>query len=299
MQWDIGYGKFSGGLNYRPKLEISYTLEESTIELLSQNEFTIAHDEVIENRLEVGFSKDGHRNIGCFEFDLTQIPDVDNTITSVMYVQMQVNNKLAKANLRFHLELVRQKSQTKDYEAFKNRDVVERIGYEVSSEDIEQNPMQRFIFDSYTIKELLENSSKDDKFYFVMYATSQKQLCQNQNVHWLDIKRADRPKLIIKYIKKRRNGVGEVSDFKFFKEDSKIKLTWKNPTDEAFRGVIVVKNRFHVPSSPYDGQKLYGGRDNYTYDSFGATDINKYYAVFTYDDVPNFSEATSIFYRGE
>ena len=62
--------------------------------------------------------------------------------------------------------------------------------------------------------------------------------------------------------------------------------------------MIVVKNRFHIPCSPYDGQKLYGGMANYTFDNFGATDIDKYYAVFTYDDVPNFSEATSLKYEG-
>jgi len=76
-----------------------------------------------------------------------------------------------------------------------------------------------------------------------------------------------------------------------------IKLSWKNPKDEAFKGVIVVKNPFHIPSSPYDGQKLYGGKDAYTYDNFGALDESKYYAVFTYDDVPNFSEPCSVFYR--
>ena len=33
--------------------------------------------------------------------------------------------------------------------------------------------------------------------------------------------------------------------------------------DDGFKGVIVVKNPFKVPCSPYDGQKLYGGVDNY------------------------------------
>jgi hypothetical protein len=51
-----------------------------------------------------------------------------------------------------------------------------------------------------------------------------------------------------------------------------------------------VKNRFKVPCSPYDGQKLYGGSDSYTYDNFGDKNIHKYYAIFSYDDVPNFSK---------
>jgi len=39
MQWDIGYGKFSGGLTYRPKLDISYTVDEAKLELQSSRVF--------------------------------------------------------------------------------------------------------------------------------------------------------------------------------------------------------------------------------------------------------------------
>jgi hypothetical protein len=54
-----------------------------------------------------------------------------------------------------------------------------------------------------------------------------------------------------------------------------------------------------VPCSPYDGQKLYGGTDNYTYDNFGDKMVHKYYAVFSYDDVPNFSEPTFLEFGAE
>ena len=80
-------------------------------------------------------------------------------------------------------------------------------------------------------------------------------------------------------------------------ENKIIKLEWNNPDDEAFKGVIVVKNPFRIPCSPYDGQKIYGGSDNYTYDKFGDTETTKYFAVFSYDDVPNFSEPTYIKYE--
>ena len=66
------------------------------------------------------------------------------------------------------------------------------------------------------------------------------------------------------------------------------------PDDEECKGVIVVKNAFRVPCSPYDGQKLYGGSDSYTFDNFGDKRVHKYYAVFSYDDVPNFSKAVTI-----
>ena len=77
-----------------------------------------------------------------------------------------------------------------------------------------------------------------------------------------------------------------------------IKLTWKNPKDEKLKGVFVVRNRFREPSSPYDGVKLYAGLDEYTYDNFGSLDVDKYYSVFTYNDVPIFSEPVTIEYIG-
>jgi hypothetical protein len=77
-------------------------------------------------------------------------------------------------------------------------------------------------------------------------------------------------------------------------------LKEKSHTKEAnLVGVRVVKNPFRVPLSPYDGQKIYGGKDEYTYDKFGSLDENKYFALFTYDNVPNFSEPTWIQYKKE
>ena len=76
-----------------------------------------------------------------------------------------------------------------------------------------------------------------------------------------------------------------------------MKLTWDNPTSDDFKGVYVVRNRFHKPKNHLDGDKIYAGTDNYTYDDFGSTNIDKYYAVFTYDNVPNYSEPTIIKYE--
>ncbi len=113
------------------------------------------------------------------------------------------------------------------------------------------------------------------------------------------MKRQVRPKLVIDYIKKRQYGVEQVSGLRTSIENGMIRLDWKNPSDDAFRGVVVVKNPFHVPSSPFDGIKLYGGPDSYTYDNFGDKEVQKYYAVFTYDDVPNYSEAAWVGYNVE
>ena len=76
-----------------------------------------------------------------------------------------------------------------------------------------------------------------------------------------------------------------------------IKLSWENPKDIDFSGCYVVRNSFHPPKVFSDGVKLYGGADSYTFDNFGSLDKRKFYAVFTYDDVPNFSEPTIIEYQ--
>lgn len=301
MQWDIGYGPFSGGLVFRPKLEINYTVHEAKIEMQSVYEATISVDGVKENSLDAGYDAKGKKRFASAEFDFTQLPDIDNTIISEAYIEFDVAKINAKSNLRFHVELVRvKKDQALDYTLIKNRDIVERIGYDVSVAELKKERSQRFVFDKYTISEIeerVESTQDDEKLIFVMYATSEKSFCKNESVSWLDSKRFNRPRLTINYIKKRRQGVEKVSDLRYSLDNGQIRLDWKNPDDDAFRGVLVVKNPFHVPSNPYDGQKLYGGRDSYTYDSFGSKEVHKYYAVFTYDDVPNFSEATFVEYN--
>ena len=46
-----------------------------------------------------------------------------------------------------------------------------------------------------------------------------------------------------------------------------------------------------------DGVKLYGGKDTWTYDDFASLEKKKYYAIFAYDDVPNFSEPATAVYN--
>jgi hypothetical protein len=76
-----------------------------------------------------------------------------------------------------------------------------------------------------------------------------------------------------------------------------VKLTWQKPEEDNIVGSYVVRNRFHPPKTPYDGVKLYAGSDEYTYDNFGSTKVPKYYAIFSYDDVPNYSEGEVIYYE--
>ena len=294
MQWDIGYGSFSGGLTYRPKLDISYTINEARIDLQSSSETTATKDKMIESSLNVGFDKDGEKKYGCIEFDLSNLPEMDNTVISDAYIDIEASKINSVSELRFHIEMIVPCDGEKTYEKIKNRNIIERIGYDVSITDIKNRSKQRFIFDKHAITEMLKNSQSSSTVLFIISSSSQKSFSKAQDVSWCDTKRIKRPSLIINYLKKRRLAPQKVENLKHSVESGIIKLEWDSSTDDGCKGYIVVKNPFRIPCSPYDGQKLYGGIDNYTYDNFGDKDVHKYYAVFSYDDVPNFSEPAFI-----
>lgn len=294
MQWDIGYGKFSGGLTYRPKLDISYTVDEAKIELNSSKEFSILKNKLMENELVAGYDKNGYRKYACIEFDLSQWPQMDNTVISSAYIELDAIKVNSINNIRFHIEMILPYEGKQTYETIKKREIIERIGYDVSVADMKSDSKHRFVFDTYAIDEMVENIERNFKAVFVISASSPKPLSTNQDVIFMDEKRVKRPSLIINYIKKRRNAPSQVNNLRYKIESNTIKLEWDIPKDNGYKGAIVVKNPFKIPCTPYDGQKLYGGMDNYTYDNFGDIGTHKYYAVFSYDDVPNFSEPASI-----
>ncbi len=290
MQWDIGYGKFSGGLTYRPKLDISYTIKEARLDIESAMEYSIEVSQTKTEKLIAGFDRNGNKIYGCMKFDLSNLPDMENIVISEAYIELTAQNVQAKGSIRFHVEMIEPIRDDIDYENIQKRDIVERIGYDVSVTDIKSNPKQRFVFDRFAINELLNYSQEHNRVSFVITPTSQAQLCQKQFVNFMDEKKLNPPSLVIKYIKKRRNPPQKVKNLRIKLEKGIFKLEWENPQEEGFKGVIVVKNANKVPCTPYDGQKIYGGSDNYTYDKFGDAKIHKYYAVFSYDDVPNFSD---------
>ena len=294
MQWDIGYGEFSGGLTFRPKLDITYTIEDARIDLQSSSEFTVTKENVIEDKLSVGYDKNGDEKFGCIEFNLANLPEVDNTVISNAYIDLEASKIDALNDLRFHLEMIVPCVGEKTYDKIKNRNIIERIGYDVSVADVKNSAKQRFVFDTYAVSEMINSVDENNKVEFVLSASSQKDFSKLQSINWIDSKRIKRPSLVINYIKKRRTPPQQVANLKQTIENGIIKLQWDNPDDDGYKGAIVVKNPFRVPCSPYDGQKLYGGADTYTFDNFGDKNVHKYYAVFSYDDVPNFSEPVFI-----
>jgi len=294
MQWDIGYGEFSGGLTYRPMLDISYTVHNAKVILDSYSELSASKEAIVEDSLKVGFDKNGDSVYGCIDFDLSNLPKTENTNITDAYIEIEASNIDSLNHLRFHIEMIVPCKGEHTYEKISSVEVIERVGYDVSVSDIKDQPSQIFVFDRFAIDKMFEARDNGEKIVFIIYASSQNPDSKSQYVDFLDSKKIKKPTLSINYIKKRQMPPSQVKNFRHKIEGGILKLEWDNPEDDGFKGVIVVKNPFRIPCGPYDGQKLYGGTDNYTYDNFGDRSTHKYYAVFSYDNVPNFSEPVYI-----
>ncbi len=295
MMFDIGYGKFGGGIHHRPYLNIKYTVPPVRIEIKPIALSTISPNKITTDKLGCGFTSDGEKIYGYMEFDLSALPDPNETVITHAYIEISNSNKpKIKADTRYIMEFVDIQNHT--YEYIKNRDRIEFIGYEVSKHDLIKNKKHHFLFDSFSRLELEENHKLDNPASFIIKSNSSSN-AKNHLIDWGDKDSKNEVKLIIQYIKRRKQGIKSVTNVKTSIEKSIVKISWDNPTDNAHVGTFVVRNRFHPPQNPYDGVKLYAGSDSYTYDSYGSTKIDKYYSIFTYDDVPNYSDPTSIEYK--
>lgn len=297
MQFDLGYGPYGGGIHYRPHLDIKYTLPPTKLEIKPKLLSTIGKDKSVVDQLSCGFDKEGEKVYGYMEFALDTLPDPDTTVITDAYIVLQNKNKpKLSVDIRYNIEFI--DTQSHEYADIKNREKIELIGYEVSLADLKKKSKHYFLFDTLSKLEL-ENFHKENKpARFVVKATTAAD-AKNHLIDWYGLHDDHEVKLVIKYIKRRKFAPAPVTNLKTSVEKGMVKLTWENPKDENFVGAYVVRNRFHPPKNPYDGVKLYAGADNYTYDNFGSTKIDKYYAVFSYDDVPNYSEPTTARYEGK
>ena len=296
MQWDIGYGRFGYGLEFRPNLEIVYTQPTRKLELTASRVQSASPDAQYQSRLLSGFEPDGKRIYGFFDFSLEGLPDFSQTIIESAHLELsQKQVQVSAKDVRFHLEMV-QSMPEPDYPSLKSREVIQRVNHEISSQDLRRQNLQQLPLDTYSINMLEQAWQANKQAEFVVVASSAKRIIKNDRVEWNNEKDDNPPKLILNLLDKRRFPVDGVSQLEIGQDGDILKLSWENPTDPDFRGVVVVKNAFRIPKSPYDGQKLYGGQDNYTTDKFGSDDVEKFYAVFTYDSVPNYSEAIWLHY---
>ena len=293
MIFDLGYGSFGEGIHYRLSIDIKYTIPSQEIVLDVSKTITIYKDKIEHNELMCGFDENNEKIYGVMEFNLDNLPNFDETVIINSYIQIK-NKSATKTNqdIRYNIEFVDIENYT--CEAIKTRDRIEYIGYEISHADLKKKKTYKFIFDMYSRLELENIHQKNKIAKFIINPTSSD--IKNHIVEWYGKDSENTVKLIINYIKRRREPIESISNLTLSIENNKIKLNWNNPTTKDFRGVYVVRNRFHIPRNHLDGDKLYAGKDNYTYDSFGNIDIGKYYSVFTYDNVPNYSEPLFVEY---
>ncbi len=297
MQFDLGYGPFGGGIHYRPHLDIKYTLPSTKLEIKPTILTTIAKEEVITDKLSCGFDKEGNKIYGFMDFSLQTLPDPNTTVIKDAYIVIQNKNKpKTMVDIRYNIEFI--DTQSHEYDAIKNRDKIEFIGYEVSLRDLKNKSKHYFLFDTLSKLELEKFHKEDKPASFIVKATAASNT-KESIIDWYDKHDEHEVKLVIKYIKRRKFAPKPCTNLKTSIEKGMVKLQWTTPKDEGFKGAYVVRNRFHPPKNPYDGVKLYAGSDNYTYDNFGSTKIDKYYAVFSYDDVPNYSQAQIVEYKGK
>ncbi len=288
MIFDLGYGTQGGGLHYRPSIDIKYTIPPTTLTLESSNVMTISEDEVIEGRLSCGFDKSREKIYGFLSFDLSELPDIDSIAIREAWIEIKNSSTLKRdINIRYNVEFI--DLEEFSYQDIKNRERIEYIGYEISSSDLRRRREHNFIFDSYSILALEDKRRGNKEAKFIIRPTSV--TTKEHLVNWKDAK------LKINYINRKRVAPLPPKNIKYSIHKGKVRLTWDR-VDGDIVGYYVVRNRWHIPSNPFDGVKLYAGRDNYTYDTYGSTKIDKYYAIFSYDNVPNYSKGAVIRYRG-
>jgi len=290
MQFDIGYGKFGGGIHYRPMLDIKYTVSNEKIKLPAKMFTAISKAGRNDAVLQSGFDANGDKVYGYINFDLSQLPEHDKTMIIQCALRIRNKNTFKKrSDIRFYVELV-EVDDAGTYEDIKNREKIEYIGYEVAESDLNAKEYQYFNFDTLS-KNVLDEMHQEGKTLKLVIKPTSALGARNRITKW-----SDDVELIVKYIEKRRNPVASVENIKISKENKMIKLSWDRVDDDALSGYYVVRNSFHPPKHFMDGVKLYGGKDTWTYDNFASFDKEKYYAVFSYDDVPNFSKPAIVRY---
>ncbi len=295
MVFDLGYGNQGGGLHYRPSIDIKYTTPPKEIAIEASNTMTISEDKVDENRLACGFDKNNEKIYGFISFNLSKLPDINEIVITDAWIEIR-NSSTVKKNIdiRYNLEFI--DLDEFSYQDIKNRDRIEYIGYEVSSAELGRKREHDFIFDSYSILALEDKKRDEQEAKFIIRPTSV--LTRKHLINWENSGK-NSVKLKINYIEKKRIPPKSPTNLKAFIDRGVVKLTWDRVSSDDIVGYYVVRNRWHIPSNPFDGVKLYAGRDNYTYDTYGSTKLDKYYAVFSYDNVPNYSRGLNIKYKGK
>jgi len=85
-----------------------------------------------------------------------------------------------------------------------------------------------------------------------------------------------------------------VSDFSAVAGDGEIKLSWRNPPDADFEGVMIVRSTKFYPSAPWEGKYIYSGKATEFTDTGLINGVRYYYSAFAYDKNGNFSSGAIV-----
>ena len=218
MQWDIGYGKFGFGLNFRPKLEVVYTLPSIELKINPYKFISLSKTSIYDKRILSGFDKFGDKIYSYIEFDISALPKKENHIIKLAYIHLLLKDISSKENVRYHIQMIEPLKEI-NYKSLKNSKKIEKIGFDKSIIDIKELEDLEFIFDTYSIEKLEEKWGK--KIAFVIIPTIHKGFTKNSIVEWKVKKQGKSSSLLIEYIKKRRNPLDEVTNLKLKKENTK------------------------------------------------------------------------------
>jgi hypothetical protein len=226
-------------------------------------------------------------------FDLSSLPDPDDTVITDAWIEIHNTSTVKKKiDIRYNVEFV--DLEEFSYQDIKDRDRIEFIGYEVSSAELGVKKEHNFVFDYYSRLALEEKQREGQEAKFIVRPTTV--LSRDHTISWANSGKKS-AKLKIKYIKRRKYSFPAPLNVKTTIENKLIKISWDKVESDDLVRYYVVRNRWHAPRNPFDGVKLYAGTDNYTFDNFGSTKMDKYFAVFTYDNVPNYSNPAIIEYK--
>jgi hypothetical protein len=293
MVFDLGYGNAGGGLHYRPSIDIKYTVPTKEITIPLQNSMTIAPEGITTDKMACGFNKEDDKIYAYMSFDLSSLPNPNEAIITDAWIEINNTSTVKKeVDIRYNVEFI--DLEEFSYQDIKDRERIEFIGYEVSSAELGSKKEHHFIFDHFSRLTLEEKQRNGDEAKFIIRPTSV--LSRDHVISWAH-KGKKSAKLRIKYIKRRKFPLPTPVNLKTTVDNKLIKISWDKIEDDDLIGYYVVRNRWHTPQSPFDGVKLYAGADNFTFDNFGSTKMDKYFSVFTYDNVPNFSLPASINYK--
>ncbi|MGR5166090.1 M14 family zinc carboxypeptidase [Vibrio astriarenae] len=299
MQFDIGYGRFGGGIHYRPSLYVIYQRKPTTVQLTASMSQTFERNTLNRQRFATGYDEVGGLEIGQMVFALPRLVDSDEFVVTQASIVLDIDTSQSlEPSMRFCVGIV--DGDTGLDELPNNFDDIEYVGYEVSSQDFARNQRQTFLLDS-SARQLIEDIYAQQRDVRVIIIPTSEVSPVDSRVIWKteNTDQSFTPKLMLTYVERKKTPLAGPTDLQTRVEDGKVKLTWKNPDDPAWVGCYVVRNSFHPPRNPFDGVKLYAGQDNYTYDRFGNSNIAKYYSVFAYDDVPNYSTPTTLSFSSD